>query len=164
MCAKPSSPCVRAGLRRAAIGAPYCCRARHVLGIGRCCSKRYTIIRLTALNRQLAPRGVNPAPLQGLRKGSGGLSAGVVVGWCPLVSARLQSHCGCYGFVRLGWSQTCRLGSWNRIGVTLLIRRSSVRARRGPPRVCAGQRLRICFHALPNRPAEGPNGTFFGTL
>ena len=46
----------------------------------------------------------------------------------------------------------------------LLIRRSSVRARRGPPRVCAGQRLRICFHALPNHPGEAPNGTFYGTL
>jgi len=34
----------------------------------------------------------------------------------------------------------------------LLIRRSSVRARRGPPRVCAGHRLRICFHS-PTEPS-----------
>src|SRR5665647_2627809 len=42
-----------------------------------------------------------------------------------------------------------------RVSAVLLIRRSSVRARRGPPRVCAGQRLSICFHALPNRPEKG---------
>jgi hypothetical protein len=46
-----------------------------------------------------------------------------------------------------------------RVSAVLLIRRSSVRARRGPPRVCAGQKLRICFHALPNGLGEGPNGT-----
>ena len=43
-----------------------------------------------------------------------------------------------------------------RVSIALLIRKSSVRARRGPPRICAGQKLRICFRALPNRPEEGP--------
>ena len=54
---------------------------------------------------------------------------------------------------------------FQRGSVALLIRRSSVRARRGrgPLRVCAGQRLRICFRALPNRPGEGPCGTFYAT-
>ena len=47
-----------------------------------------------------------------------------------------------------------------RVSAVLLIRRSSVRARRGPPRICAGQKLRICFRALPNRLGGGPNGTF----
>src|ERR1035437_3522859 len=49
-----------------------------------------SISRLTAGGEQPAPTGASSAPLQGLRKGSGGLSAGVVVGWCRLVRASLQ--------------------------------------------------------------------------
>src|SRR5665647_3003817 len=48
-----------------------------------------------------------------------------------------------------------------RVSPVLLIRKSSVRARRGPPSICAGQKLKILLRAPPNRPGEGPNGTFW---
>jgi hypothetical protein len=48
-----------------------------------------------------------------------------------------------------------------RVSAVLLIRKSSVRARRGPPGICAGQKLKILLCAPPNRPGEGQNGTFW---
>src|SRR5664279_338168 len=43
-----------------------------------------------------------------------------------------------------------------RVSPVLLIRKSSVRARRGPPRICAGQKLRICFRPYRTVPKKGP--------
>jgi hypothetical protein len=43
-----------------------------------------------------------------------------------------------------------------RVSIALLIRKSSVRARRGPPRICAGQKLRICFRPYRTVPKNGP--------
>jgi hypothetical protein len=42
-----------------------------------------------------------------------------------------------------------------RVSIALLIRKSSVRARRGPPRICAGQKLRSAFAPHRTVPEKG---------